>query len=341
MRKQLFDISLSALVLARGLCAALFLALCSMFLAPCFPAQAQQPAKVRRIGVLRADSPPNLPVETFQQAMRDLGYIEGKNIVIEYRYAEGKVDRLPNLAEELVRLNVEVIWAVGPTVSPAKNATKTIPIVITNVGDPVGSGLVASLARPGGHITGLSTLSPELSGKRLEILKEVILKLSRVAFFGNSNAPANAQTLKETEVAAGAFGLQIQYLEVQTPKEIEPAFQAASMGRAQVLLVFRNPLTAIHHARIAELAVKSHLPTMYADREFVEAGGLMSYGPDYIFMYRRVAAMVDKILKGTKPADIPVEQPTKFEFIINLKAAKQIGLTIPPNVLARANRVLK
>ena len=194
MRKKLFNISFSALVLARGLCAALFLALCSMLLAPCFPAEAQQPAKVRRIGVLRGDSSsPNLPVETFQQAMRDLGYVEGKNIVIEYRYAEGKVDRLPNLAEELVRLNVDVIWAAGPAVPPAKNATKTIPIVISNVGDPVGSGLVASLARPGGHITGLSTLSPELSGKRLELLKEVILKLSRVAFFGNSTAPANAK----------------------------------------------------------------------------------------------------------------------------------------------------
>ena len=304
-------------------------------------AEAQQPAKVRRIGVLRGDSSPNLSVETFQLAMRDLGYQEGKNIVIEYRYAEGKVDRLPNLAEELVRLNVDVIWAAGPAVPPAKDATKTIPIVMSNVGDPVASGLVASLARPGGHITGFSTLSPELSGKRLELLKEVILKLSRVAFFGNSTAPANAQTFKETELAAGAFGLQIQYIEVQTPKEIEPAFQAASKGHAQALLLLRNNLTAIHHVRIAEVAVKSRLPTMYADREFVEAGGLMSYGADYNFMYRRVAHYVDRILKGTKPADLPVEQPTKFEFIVNLKTAKQIGLTMPPNVLARADRVIR
>jgi putative tryptophan/tyrosine transport system substrate-binding protein len=317
------------------------IALCAMLFALCSSAAAQQSAKVRRIGVLRGDSSPNLSVETFQQAMRDLGYQEGRNIVIEYRYAEGKVDRLPNLAEELVRLNVEVIWAAGPAVSHAKNATKTIPIVVTNVGDPVESGLVASLARPGGHITGLSTLAPDLSGKRLEVLKEVIFKLSRVAFFGNSNAPGNPQVLKETEVAAGAFGLQIQYLEVQTPKEIEPAFQAASKGRAQALLVFRNPLTAIHHARIAELAVKSRLPTMYADREFVEAGGLMSYGADYLFMYRRVANYVDRILKGTQPADLPVEQPMKFEFVVNLKTAKQIGLTIPPNVLARADRVIR
>jgi putative tryptophan/tyrosine transport system substrate-binding protein len=316
------------------------LALGALHLALSFPVVAQQPAKIHTIGVLRGDFP-NPPVETFQQAMRDLGYVEGKNIVIEYRYAEGKLDRLPNLAEELVRLNVEVIWAAGPAVPHAKNATKTIPIVVTNIGDPVGSGLVASLARPGANITGFATLAPELSGKRLELLKEVIPKLSRVAFFGNSNAPGNAQVLKETEIAAAVFGLQVQYLEVQTPKEIEPAFPAASKGRAQALLVFRNPLTAIHHARIAELAVKSRLPTMYADREFVEAGGLMSYGADYNFMYRRVADYVDKILKGTKPADLPVERPKKFEFIINLKTAKQIGLTIPPNVLARADNVIR
>ena len=341
MRKQLLDISFSALVLARGLCAALFLALCSMLFASCFSAEAQQSAKVHKIGVLRADSPPTLSAETFQQAMRDLGYVEGKNIFIEYRYAEGKVDRLPNLAEELVRLNVDVIWALGPAVAHAKNATKTIPIVITHVGDPVGSGLVASLAHPGGNITGLSGLAPELGGKRLELLKEVILKLSRVAVFANPTRPANAQSLREVERVAGELGVKLQYLEVQSPMEIEPALLAASKGRAQAVLINRTPVTAVHYARIAELAIKNRLPTMYADREFVEAGGLMSYGPDYIFMYRRVAVYVDKILKGTKPADLPVEQPTKFEFIINLKTAKQIGLTIPPNVLARADRVIR
>ena len=304
-------------------------------------AEAQQPAKVRKVGVLRADSPPNLSAETFQQAMRDLGYVEGKNIFIEYRYAEGKVDRLPNLAEELVRLNVDVIWALGPAVSHAKNATKTIPIVITHVGDPVGSGLVASLARPGGNITGLSGLAPELGGKRLELLKEVILKLSRVAVFGNPTTPANAQSLREMERVAGELGVKLQYLEVQSPKEIEPTLLAASKGRAQAVLINRTPVTAVHYARIAELAIKNRLPTMYADREFVEAGGLMSYGADYIFMYRRAAVYVDKILKGTKPADLPVEQPTKFELVINLKTAKQIGLTIPPNVLARADEVIK
>ena len=304
-------------------------------------AEAQQPAKVRKVGVLRADSPPNLSAETFQQAMRDLGYVEGKNIFIEYRYAEGKVDRLPNLAEELVRLNVDVIWALGPAVSPAKNATKTIPIIITHVSDPVGSGLVASLARPGGNITGLSGFGPELSGKRLELLKEVILKLSRVAVFGNPTSPANAQSLREMERAVGELGMKLQYLEVQSPKEIEPALLAASKGRAQAVLINRTPVTAVHYARIAELAIKNRLPTMYPDREFVEAGGLMSYGPDYIYMYRRVAVYVDKILKGTKPADLPVERPTKFELVINLKTAKQIGLTIPPNVLARADEVIK
>jgi putative ABC transport system substrate-binding protein len=304
-------------------------------------AQAQQSAKIRRVGVLRGDSPGTLPVETFQQAMRDLGYLEGKNIVIEYRFAEGKVDRLANLAEELVRLNVEVIWAAGPAVPHAKNATKTIPIVITNVSDPVGSGYVDSMARPGGNITGLASLQRGLNGKRLEVLKEAIPKLSRVAFFGNSKVPGNPQVLKETEVAAKTFGLQVQYLDVQTPQEIEPAFQAANKGRAQALLVLRNPLTAIHHPQIAELAGKRRLPTMYGDREFVEAGGLMSYGPDQVFIYRRVAAYVDKILKGTKPADLPVEGPTKFELVINLKTAKQIGLTIPPNVLARADKVIR
>jgi len=304
-------------------------------------AEAQQSAKIPLVGVLRGDSPPNPSVEAVQQALRDLGYLEGKNIVIEYRYAEGKVDRLPKLAEELVRLNVDVIWAVGPAVPHAKNATKTIPIVISNVGDPVALGLVSSLAKPGGHITGLATLSPELSGKRLELLKEVIPKLSRVAFFGNSTAPANAQGLKESELAAAALGLQLQYLEVQSAKEIEPAFEAVSKGRAQAVLLLRNPLTANHHERIVELALKSRLPTLYADREFVEAGGLISYGADYIFMYRRVAHYVDKILKGTKPADLPIEQPTKFELVINLNTAKQIGLTIPPAVLARADKVIK
>jgi putative ABC transport system substrate-binding protein len=310
--------------------------------------EAQQPPKMYRIGVLRPDSAlavdsvsPNPSVEMFQQAMRDLGYVEGRNVLIEYRYADGKVDRLPKLAEELVRLNVDVVWAFGPAVPHARKATKTIPIVISNVGDPVELGLAASLAKPGGHITGFSSYSPELSGKRLELLKEVIPKLSRVAFFGNSNATANPQVLRETELAAAPLGLEIQYLEVQSAKEIEPAFQALSKGRAQAVLLQRNPLTALHHARISDLAVKSRVPTLYADREFVEAGGLISYGADYMFTYRRVAHYVDKILKGTKPADLPIEQPTKFDLVINLKTAMQIGLSIPPAILARADKVIK
>ena len=316
-------------------------ALLALILTTIHLAEAQQPAKVRKIGVLRADSPPNLSAETFQQAMRDLGYVEGKNIVIEYRYAEGKVDRLSNLAEELVRLNVDVIWALGPAVSHAKNATKTIPIVITHVGDPVGSGLVASLARPGGNITGLSGSCPGVRRKTTGTSEGGYPQALPCGFLREFNRPGQRTRLREMELAAGELGVKLQYLEVQSPKEIEPALQAASKGRAQAVLITRNPVTAIHYARIAELAVKNRLPTMYADREFVEAGGLMSYGADYIFMYRRVAVYVDKILKGTKPADLPVEQPTKFELVINLKTAKQIGLTIPPNVLARADKVLK
>ena len=288
------------------------IALCAMLLALSI-LRPRRSLQVRRVGVLRADAPGTLPVETFQQAMRDLGYLEGKNIVIEYRYAEGRVERLPNLAEELVGLNVEVIWAAGPAISHAKNATRTIPIVITNVSDPVGSGYVASVARPGGNITGLASLQRGLAGKRLEVLKGGYPQALPGSFSSViRKSPATHKCSKETEVAAKTFGLQIQNLDVQTPKEIEPAVQAASKGRARALLVLRNPLTAIHHPQIAELAGKSRLPTMYGDREFVEAGGLMSYGPDQIFIYRRVAAYVDKILKGTKPADLPVEGPSEI-----------------------------
>ena len=305
-------------------------------------AEAQQPMKVPRIGVLRADSPPQLSRQRrFSRQCAILVTSRARILSSSTRSAEGKVDRFPNLAEELVRLNVDVIWSLGPAVAPAKNATKTIPIVITHDCDPVGSGLVASLARPGGNITGLSGLAPELGGKRLELLKEVIPQALPCGCLRESNPPSQRTSLREIERAAGELGVKLQYLEVQSPKEIEPALLAASKGRAQAVLINRTPVTAIHYARIAELAIKNRLPTMYPDREFVEAGGLMSYGPDYNFMYRRVAVYVDKILKGTKPADLPVEQPTKFELVINLKTAKQISLTIPPNVLARADRVIK
>ena len=273
----------------------------------------------------------------------ELGYVEGKNIVIEWRSAEGKRDRLPSLAAELVRLKVDIIVTAGPPATrSAKEATVTIPIVFAQDGDPVASGFVASLARPGGNITGLSTLAPELSGKRLELLKEIVPRLSRVAVLGNSTNPTNAQVLKETELAAGVFGVKLQYLDVLDPKDIETAFRAASKGRADaVLMTVSGGVVLSQRTQVVELAAKSRLPAMYIIREYVETGGLMSYGVSLIDLDRRAATYVDKILKGAKPADLPVEQPTKFEFIINLKAAKQIGLTIPPNVLVRADRVIK
>jgi len=281
--------------------------------------------------------------EAFRQGLRELGYVEGKNIVIEWRSAEGKRDRLPSLAAELVRLKVDIIVTAGPPATrSAKKATVTIPIVFAQDGDPVASGFVASLARPGGNITGLSTLAPELSGKRLELLKEIVPRLSRVAVLGNSTNPANAQVLKETELAAGVFGVKLQYLDVLDPKDIETAFRAASKGRADaVLMTVSGGVVLSQRTQVVELAAKSRLPAMYIIREYVETGGLMSYGVSLIDLDRRAATYVDKILKGAKPADLPVEQPTKFEFIINLTAAKQIGLTIPPNVLVRADRVIK
>jgi putative ABC transport system substrate-binding protein len=303
--------------------------------------EAQQPKKVPRIGYL-ATSATSARIETFRQGLRELGYVERKNVVVEYRYAEGKADRERELAAELVRLNIDVIVTGGSTATrSAKEATVTIPIVMTQDSDPVGNGFIASLAHPGGNITGLSNFAPELSGKRLELLKEVVPKLSHVAVFGNATVPGNAQMLKETELAAGAFGVKLQYVEMRISKDLETAFRTANKSRADaILLLVRGPV-ALPYREIAELAVKSQLPTIYSGREYVEAGGLMSYGVSLDDLDRRAATYVDKILKGAKPADLPVEQPTKFEFVISLKAAKQIGLTIPPNVLARADRVIK
>jgi putative tryptophan/tyrosine transport system substrate-binding protein len=323
------------------------LTLCAMLFALCLRAEAQQATKVPRIGYLTGSSPSarSARIEAFGQGLRELGYVEGKNIVIEYRYAEGKLDRMTELAADLVRLNVEVIVTGGPLVTrAAKEATTTIPIVMTQDADPVGSGFVASLARPGGNITGLSTLSPEINGKRLELLKEIVPKLSRVAVLGTSTRPGTAQELKEVELAAGAFGVELQYLDVLDPKGIETAFRAASKGRVDaVLMLVSGGVVDAHRTTIVELAVKTRLPVIYGTggRAFVEAGGLMAYGVNINDLDRRAATYVDKILKGTKPSGIPVEQPTKFELIINLKAAKQIGLTIPPNVLARADKVIK
>ncbi len=322
-------------------------ALCTLLFAPCYSAEAQQAKKVPRIGYLSGSSPSANAAryEAFGQGLRELGYVEGKNIVIEYRYAEGKLDRLPVLAAELLRLNVEVIVTAGPAVTRAvKEATATIPIVMTQDPDPVGSAFVASLARPGGNITGLSTLSPEISGKRLELLKEIVPKLSRVAVLGTSTRRGTAQELKEVELAAGAFGVELQYLDVLDPKDIETAFRAASKSRADaVLMLASGGVVDAHRTTIIELAVKTRLPVIYGTngRAFVEAGGLMAYGVNVNDLDRRAATYVDKILKGTKPGDIPVEQPKKFELVINLNAAKRIGLTIPPNVLVRADRVIR
>ncbi|HEU4340592.1 MAG TPA: ABC transporter substrate-binding protein, partial [Candidatus Binatia bacterium] len=315
-----------------------------LLFALCLPAQAQQTEKIPRIGYLNASSPPAVAHrrEAFLQGLRELGYVEGKNIVIEWRYAEGKLDRLPELVTELVRLKVDVIVSAGPPPTrSAKRATSTIPIVMGFDDDPVGSGFAASLARPGGNITGLSTLSPEISGKQLELLREIVPKLSRVAVFGNATQPGSPQALREINLAADGFTVQLQYLEVQGPKDIETAFRAANKERADAVLVLAGPVLASQRKQVAELAAKSQLPTIYNRPEFVEEGGLVFYGVSYTDLFRRAATYVDKILKGAKPADLPVEQPTKFEFIVNLKAAKQIGLTIPPNVLARADRVIR
>jgi putative ABC transport system substrate-binding protein len=276
------------------------------------------------------------------RACASLGTWRGENIVIEWRFADGKPDRLPALAAELVRLKVDIIVTTGSTVTrAAKEATSTIPIVMTNEGDPVGTGFVASLARPGGNITGLSTLSPELSGKRLELLKEIVPRLSRVAVLGTSTTPGNAQLLREIELAAGALKVKLQYLDVLDPKDIETAFRAASKGRAEAVLMLQGGVLNSHRTQIAALAVKNRLPAIYANSLFVDAGGLMTYSASITDLDRRAATYVDKILKGAKPADLPVEQPTKFDLVINLKTASQIGLTIPPNVLARADKVIR
>jgi putative ABC transport system substrate-binding protein len=320
------------------------LALCAIILTLSFASEAQQPPKIPRIGIVTAQPLSALSVrhEAFRQGLRELGYVEGKNIVIEHRSAEGKFDRLPALMAEILRLNVDIIVSYGSTTTrAAKQATSTIPIVMAQDTDPIGSGFVASLAHPGGNITGLSSLAADLSGKRLELLKEILPKLSRAAVFGTSTNPGNTQALKETELAAGAFAIKLQYLDILEQKDIETAFQAARNGRADAVFVLRSPVLNSHRIQLTQLAVKSRLPATYPTNEFVEAGGLMVYGVNSTDLDRRAATYVDKILKGRTPADLPVEQPIKFEFIINLKAAKQIDLTIPPNVLVRADKVIR
>jgi len=307
-------------------------------------AVAQQPAKVPHIGYLQAPPPSAVATRTeaFRQGLREHGYVEGKNVVIESRFAEGNLDRVPQIVAELVRLKVDVIVTGGSfATSAAKKATSAIPIVMTQDGDPVGNGYVASLARPGGNVTGLSTLAPELSGKQLEVLKETIPRLARVAVLGSSNRSGNAQSKKETENAAESLRVRLQYLDILSPKDIEAAFRAARKENADAVLVLTGPLITSQRTEIIKLASKNRLAAIYDRAEFVEDGGLMTYSVSSTDLFRRAAVYVDKILKGAKPADLPVEQPTKFELVINLKTAKQIGLTIPPNVLARADKVIK
>jgi putative tryptophan/tyrosine transport system substrate-binding protein len=306
-------------------------------------AEAQQPAKVARIGFQSAASASAMSPRTdaFRQGLRDLGYAEGKNIVIEWRYAEGKLDRLDEFAAEFVRLNVDVIVTAAPSSTrAAKKATSRIPIVMAWDNDPVANGFIASLARPGGNITGLSSLAPEITGKQLELLKETLPRLSNVAVLRTLNLPGG-QVLRDAEPAAKAFKVELQYLDVEGLKDIETVFREARKGRADAVLVLSSPILESYRTEVANQAVKNRLPTMFWASENVEVGGLMSYGANVADLYRRAAFFVDKILKGAKPADLPVEQPTKFEFVINLKTAKQIGLTIPQKVLARADRVIK
>jgi putative ABC transport system substrate-binding protein len=307
------------------------------------PVEAQQPARIPRVGILIPSSASSNParVEAFRRRLRELGYVEGKNIVIEYRYAEGKLERLPDLAAELVQLKVDVIVSAGSANSAAKKASATIPIVFTNDPDPVGTGLVSSLARPGGNITGLSLMALDLDGKRLELLKEAFSKVARVAFLWQPGGTRGNLPLTEMEATAKALGLKLQSLEVRGLDDFESAFARAKRDGAQALITMPNALINTQRRRVLDFAAKNRLPAMYPTSEFVEAGGLMSYAPSYTDLFRRAADFVDKILKGTKPADIPVEQPMKFEFVVNLKTAKQIGVTIAPSVLARADGVIR
>jgi putative ABC transport system substrate-binding protein len=305
---------------------------------------AQSPVKAARIGVLSggAASTEAIRHEAFRQGLNELGYVEGRNIVIEYRHAEGKTERLPALAAELVRLNVDLILTSGDRgVRAAKQASQTIPIVVAIAGDLVGPGYVASLARPGGNITGLTTLASESSAKRLELLKTAFPKVSRVAILWNPNNASSVAEFKETEGGAQALRIQLVPLDVRRADDFESAFPAALRARVDALIVIGDILLLTHRARIADFAARNRLPAMYSNQDYMDAGGLMSYGPNIVDMCRRAATYVDKILKGAKPGDLPIEQPTKLEFVINLRTAKALGLTIPQSVLLRADKVLE
>jgi putative ABC transport system substrate-binding protein len=322
----------------------LVIALGAGALAAPFSSFAQQPAKVARIGWLEASSLASIAprVEAFQQGLRELGYVEGKNLVIEFRYADGKFDRLPALAAELVRLNVDVMVTGGPTAIPsARAATSAIPIVMAFDTDPVGSGFVASLAHPGGNITGLSTLAPELSAKQIELLKEIVPKLARVAVLGTASRPGTARALKEVELAAKALKVRLQFHDVIDLNGIEIAFQAAKKGGAGAALVLGSPVFNANRKQLTELAIKHRLPVIYDRAEFVEAGGLITYSVNLTDLARRAATYVDKILKGAKAADLPVEQPTTFEVVVNMKTAKALGLKITNSILVQATKVIE
>jgi putative tryptophan/tyrosine transport system substrate-binding protein len=316
--------------------------LCAMLFALCFSGEARQPAKIPKIGWLGARSASAPAREVFLREFRELGYVEGKNIAFEYRYAEGKLDQLPALVDELIQLKVGVLLAHStPAAVAAKNATKTIPIVFYSGSDPVAAGLVDSFARPGENITGFTTISAILAGKRLELLKETVPKLTRVAALWNPRDASSEQSWKESQLAARELGLQIHSKEVSSSNQFENAFKGAIQAGSAALALLGSPFFYSNQKQIVALAAKHRLPAIYANKEFVDSGGLMSYGVDEAEPYRRLASITDKVLKGRKPADLPVEQPKKFDFIINLQAAKQIGLTIPPNVLARADKVIK
>ena len=326
----------------RKILVVLHLALCSLAL--CFSAEAQQPAKMARLGYLGVGSPTANPGrrEAFLQGLRDHGYVEGKNLVIDYRWAEGNAELIQEQAAQLVSLKPDVIFALAPQGAlAAKKATATIPIVFVGIGDPVGIGVVDSLARPGGNITGVANMNTDLSGKRLELLKESAPKITSVAVLWNPASQGHQQILKEIEAVAPGLKLKLYPLAIRGAEDFDGAFQAAAKYRADALLPLGGPLIGSQSKRVIEYAEKNRLPTIFANSESADAGGLMSYATNIADQYRRAAVYVDKILKGAKPADLPVEQPMKFEFVINLKTAKQIGLTIPPNVLARADRVIR
>jgi putative ABC transport system substrate-binding protein len=305
-------------------------------------AEAQKELKVPRLGVLQLGALPNVNVEAFIQGLRELGYIEGKNILIEYRWAEGKADRLPGLAAELVRLKVDAIFTAGtPAIFALKQATKTVPVVFFSTSDPVGTGVVTSLAHPGGNITGITALASDLWPKRLELLKEIVPKLSRVAMIWNKgNAGMNLEA-KATQEVAGPLAVALQDRGVKDPNELDVVFLAMTKDRPDGFLALMDPVLNSYQKQILDFLAQNRLPAVFENKNWVEAGGLISYGANYADAHRRAATLMDKVLKGAKPADLPVEQPTKFELVVNLKTAKQIGLTIPPNVLARADRVIR